>query len=90
MKSEELKERLKRLQKELKDAEYTRDYCYDELERAQDSFDNAEDAVERLGEEMEDLEDELEEALAEEAAGDPEEFERWHASRDKRQRNLDL
>ena len=90
MKSEELKERLERLQKEFKDAEYTRDYCYDELEHAQDSFDNAEDAVERLEEEMEDLEEELEEALAEEAAGDPEELERYYAARDKRQEDLDL
>lgn len=90
MKSEELKERLERLQKELKDAEYTRDYCYDDLERAQDAFDNAEDAAERLGEEIYDLEEELEEALAEEAASDPEEFERWHAFRDKRQEDLDL
>lgn len=90
MKSETLKKQLELLQKELKDAEYTRDYCYDDLERAQDAYDNAEDAVERIEEEMDDLEEELEEALAEEEAGDPEEFERWHASRDKRQEDLDL
>lgn len=90
MKSEKLKERLERLQKELEDAEYTRDCCYDDLEHAQDAYDNAEDAAERLGEEIYDLEEELEEALAEEAAGDPEEFERWHAFRDKRQEDLDL
>jgi chromosome segregation ATPase len=90
MKSEELKERLERLQKELEDAQYTRDCCDEDLEHAQDAFDNAEDAVERLGEEIYDLEDELEEALAEEEAGDEVELERYYAARDKRQEDLDL
>jgi chromosome segregation ATPase len=90
LKSEEIRAHLEKLQAKFEITEADRDNWYDELARVQERFDDAEALMEEIEEEIYDLEEELEEALAEETASDPEEFERWHAFRDKRQEDLDL
>jgi chromosome segregation ATPase len=90
LKSEEIRAHLEKLQAKFEVTEADRDNWYDELARVQERFDDAEALMEEIEEEIYDLEDELEEALAEEAAGDQEELDRYHASKDKRQEDLDL
>ena len=90
LKSEEILAHLEKLQAKFEVAEADRDYWYDELARVQERFYDAEALMEEIEEDIYDLEDELQEALAKEAAGDQEELDRYHASKDKRQEDLDL
>ena len=90
LKSEEIRVHLEKLQAKFEVAEVDRDNWYDELERVQERIDDVEGLMEEIQEEIYDLEDELEEALAEEEATNPEELDRYYASKDKRQEDIDL
>ena len=90
LKSEQIKVKLESLEKVFDAAEKDCQYWYDTLEETQKKYDAAEGRMQELEEEIYDLEEELEEALAEEAADDQEELDRYHASKDKRQEDLDL
>jgi chromosome segregation ATPase len=90
LKSEEIRGHIEKLQARLEVAEVDRDGWFEELETAQARFDEAEELMEEIEEEIYDLEEELEEAIREEEASDAEELDRYHASRDKRQEDLDL
>ena len=90
LKSEQIKDKLENLEKAFDAAEKDCQYWYDTLEETQKRYDTAEGRVQELEEEIYDLEEELEEAIREEEATDPAELERYHASQDKRQEDLDL
>jgi peptidoglycan hydrolase CwlO-like protein len=90
LKSEQIKDKLESLEKAFYEAEKDCQYWYDTLEETQKKYDSAEGRVEELQEEIYDLEEELEEAIREEEATDPAELDRYHASKDKRQEDLDL
>jgi predicted nucleic acid-binding Zn-ribbon protein len=89
LKSEQIKDKLESLEKVFDAAEKDCQYWYDTLEETQKRYDAAEGRVEDIQEEIYDLEEELVEAIREEAT-DPAELERYHASQDKRQEDLDL
>lgn len=90
LKSEQIKKKLESLEAEFDIAEKDCQYWYDTLEETQNRYDAAEKRVENIQEDIYDLEEELAEAIREEEATDPAELERYHASKDKRQEDLDL